>query len=224
MYVREAWGVKRTKWILDWISQSHIRQFAYNEVRSTTILNVRYETLKCLQILAHELGHNLGMNHDFIDPYTSPKTIFRDASGNTCTDVNGVMDYYVTVQKWTTCSVERFTQHYNAIVSSQGTFCMPLNTGGLTPGFQLCLISPSHLSMHWLVQCKTATFPFSVLQVWCKSKFRNPKPILKRGRASIITKLLRNLAELLEKLVLLIFPNFRNRLISVTWNQFKIIA
>jgi hypothetical protein len=50
------------------------------------------------------------MNHDFTDPFTSPKTVLRDSAGNSCTDSNGVMDYYVTVQKWTTCSVERFTQ------------------------------------------------------------------------------------------------------------------
>jgi hypothetical protein len=72
------------------------------------------------------------MNHDFIDPYASPKTIFRDAAGNTCTNVNGVMDYYVTVQKWTTCSVERLTQHYNNVISSQGKFCLDTyNPGNL---------------------------------------------------------------------------------------------
>ena len=53
------------------------------------------------QILSHELGHNLGMNHDFIDPYTTPKNIFRDSTGASCTDVNGVMDYFVEVQQWT---------------------------------------------------------------------------------------------------------------------------
>jgi hypothetical protein len=80
-----------------------------------------------IQTMAHELGHNLGMYHDFIDPYTSPKTIFRDSAGRTCTDVNGVMDYYVTVQKWTTCSVEKFTLHYNNVLAYfNGNFCLPL--------------------------------------------------------------------------------------------------
>ena len=73
------------------------------------------------------------MYHDFIDPYTNPKTIFRDANGVSCTDSNGVMDYFVTVQKWTTCSVERFTQHYNDIVSLTGSFCLAL-AGPVSPG------------------------------------------------------------------------------------------
>jgi hypothetical protein len=69
------------------------------------------------------------MPHDFIDPYTSPKTVRRDSAGNSCTDVNGVMDYYVTVQKWSTCSVQSFTQHYNNVISSTGSFCLKLNSG-----------------------------------------------------------------------------------------------
>jgi hypothetical protein len=100
------------------------------------LLFVRLTDTDTSQIICHELGHNLGMNHDFEDPFASPKTILRDAAGNSCTDSNGVMDYYVTVQKWTTCSVERFTQHYNNVVSSTGSFCMKLNSG-TTPGARL---------------------------------------------------------------------------------------
>ena len=92
-----------------------------------------------LQIICHELGHNLGMTHDFTDPFTSPKTILRDSKGISCTDANGVMDYYVTVQKWSTCSVEAFTQHYNNVVNSDGKFCMAVAGDGATAGKIFCI-------------------------------------------------------------------------------------
>ena len=47
--------------------------------------------------MAHELGHNLGISHDFIDPYTSPSTqrtcSIKTAPNNVCTDIGGIMDY-----------------------------------------------------------------------------------------------------------------------------------
>lgn len=72
------------------------------------------------------------MYHDFIDPFTSPKTVYRDSNGVSCTDDHGVMDYFVTVQKWSTCSVERFTQHYNNVVARDGKFCLALAGDGTT--------------------------------------------------------------------------------------------
>lgn len=108
--------------------------------------------------MAHELGHNLAMNHDFIDPYTSPKTIYRDANGVSCTDDHGVMDYYVKVEKWSTCSVERFSQHFNNVILEQGRFCMPqIGQNGLdSPGND-----PSKISLNRLhqteTQCKRAS-------------------------------------------------------------------
>jgi len=101
---------------------------------------------KLLQIICHELGHNLGMPHDFVDPYTNPKTILRDSKGVSCTNINGVMDYFVTVQRWTTCSVEGFTQHYNNIISSNGQFCMAV--AGTTAGLKTFLIS---FQIHWSI-------------------------------------------------------------------------
>jgi hypothetical protein len=54
--------------------------------------------------LAHELGHNLGMNHDFGN---SPSDYRYDSQGRLCTGINGVMDYAAR-DKWTTCSYEDF--------------------------------------------------------------------------------------------------------------------
>ena len=51
--------------------------------------------MKLLQIVAHELGHNLNMRHDFIDPFSVPKTDRFSADGTKCTDDNGIMDYNV---------------------------------------------------------------------------------------------------------------------------------
>ena len=87
-----------------------------------------YQLCFFLQIIAHELGHNLGMKHDFVDPFTYPKPIRRDSAGNTCTDVNSVMDYFVIVKQWSTCSVEDLTIYYNNVLQTQGSFCMPVNS------------------------------------------------------------------------------------------------
>jgi hypothetical protein len=51
------------------------------------------------------------MEHDFIEPLSNPKGIIYDSNGNSCTDINGVMDNNPLVQKWTTCSVESFTEY-----------------------------------------------------------------------------------------------------------------
>jgi hypothetical protein len=67
--------------------------------------------------VAHELGHNLGMMHDFKD---DPKIKRVDSKNRPCSGIGGVMDYYGNVNKWSTCSVEDFTK----LVDSSSPFCL----------------------------------------------------------------------------------------------------
>ena len=67
------------------------------------------------QILAHEVGHNLGMQHDFDGAPGNPR---YDSVGNLCTGIGGVMDYYGEVFQWSTCSVEDFESSDHSCLGS----------------------------------------------------------------------------------------------------------
>ena len=64
-----------------------------------------------LQIVAHEIGHNLGMYHDF----TNTGGNKFDSKGQACTGIGGYMDYVSNPTKWSTCSVEDYTKYYNSV-------------------------------------------------------------------------------------------------------------
>ena len=78
-------------------------------------------------VLAHELGHALGMQHDFKKDVKS--NIRYDSKGNRCTGVNGMMDYVTrrSVNKFTTCSREDFAAWYQRVVGTYGSFCLSCN-------------------------------------------------------------------------------------------------
>ena len=72
--------------------------------------------------MAHELGHNFGMEHDFSQKHGGNGNMFPRISTNVCYD-QGIMTYgHSDEPYWSTCSVDDFKQHYQE--KGWGTGCL----------------------------------------------------------------------------------------------------
>ena len=93
MFVEQRWKISITEW--------------YNDISSTA------------GILAHEIGHALGMKHDF-GPGGRHDIRF-DRKGRLCTYQNGVMDYGLLKRKdkFSSCSKDDYVHFYR----QGGLFC-----------------------------------------------------------------------------------------------------
>ena len=91
-----------------------VSTICYDKEGSSSMNEKQYNAAATAMLVAHEIGHNLGMSHDF-DP--------QHGGDNGPCDCKGIMSYCNNApQKWSSCSRNDFKAHYNM---NKGNWCLP---------------------------------------------------------------------------------------------------
>ena len=81
------------------------------------------------QVVAHEMGHNMGMTHDFTYPHKTK-------------GCNGIMDYGESEDKWSECSKSDFIAQYEAKTLGNKPHCMKGLKKNVCMSAKMTLTSP----------------------------------------------------------------------------------
>jgi len=106
-----------------------------NPFKAASLTKYFYDNANTAYVIAHELGHLIGMFHDFEKPYYFPQIRAKgieDIRKYTCGageleggDDNYLMNYEIPMQpKWAKCSNEDFSNYYKLIVGNDEEFCL----------------------------------------------------------------------------------------------------
>lgn len=93
--------------------------------RERVNINLYYsDASEVAETVAHEIGHNLNMDHDFKSDGSGQRIPKSSSDGRPCTNKNFIMDYYQpNPRSWSPCSVEDINRYYRA-TGGYGNNCM----------------------------------------------------------------------------------------------------
>lgn len=113
-----ARGMKYTDWTISgsvcWQKQKD--RTAITEILGPDSATWNQKRMTAAETFAHELGHSLGMPHDFTTTTSTPN---YDSNGQSCLTVDGIMSYKDNKDTWSQCSKEAITGWFAQLSAKQ---------------------------------------------------------------------------------------------------------